>query len=385
MEQPYAGLKVAALAADLEACGNYRLVHPFAQLEKLGAQTRIFTKVCHDDLRDYQIIIAQRQSRPESAQLLRTLRREGRLIIADTDDMLDAVHPANPAYRAYMPGSVAQRVYHEIIAGAHGVTVTTQELATHYSALNRNVHVVPNCIDFGIREWPAPVFRDTDALTIGWTGSTSHLSDMNVLGAVIEAILEKYPHVRYGHFAHKDLLTYLSANFKIPADRVEIVPPVGFDEYPSRLTTFDIGLAPLMVSPFNMAKSPLKLMEYSAIGIPFVASKVAPYTRYTDQGVDGYVVGSTSEWVSAISTLIEDTQLRRCMSDAACTKVREKHSIESGAAQWVRAWMQIRDAAIAGDLGPAQASAKIIKPGRNEPCPCGSGIKYKKCCSPSWG
>ncbi|NOR22499.1 MAG: hypothetical protein GQ476_07440, partial [Candidatus Aminicenantes bacterium] len=21
-----------------------------------------------------------------------------------------------------------------------------------------------------------------------------------------------------------------------------------------------------------------------------------------------------------------------------------------------------------------------LKPGRNDPCPCGSGLKYKKCC-----
>jgi hypothetical protein len=25
------------------------------------------------------------------------------------------------------------------------------------------------------------------------------------------------------------------------------------------------------------------------------------------------------------------------------------------------------------------------KPGRNDPCPCGSGVKYKKCCAPAFG
>jgi len=25
------------------------------------------------------------------------------------------------------------------------------------------------------------------------------------------------------------------------------------------------------------------------------------------------------------------------------------------------------------------------KPGRNDPCPCGSGKKYKKCCYPKYG
>ena len=32
-----------------------------------------------------------------------------------------------------------------------------------------------------------------------------------------------------------------------------------------------------------------------------------------------------------------------------------------------------------------QSSPTGKKPGRNDPCPCGSGIKYKKCCAPAFG
>jgi hypothetical protein len=38
----------------------------------------------------------------------------------------------------------------------------------------------------------------------------------------------------------------------------------------------------------------------------------------------------------------------------------------------------------AGNAAPAVASARL-KVGRNDPCPCGSGKKYKKCCLPSAG
>jgi len=36
---------------------------------------------------------------------------------------------------------------------------------------------------------------------------------------------------------------------------------------------------------------------------------------------------------------------------------------------------------------PQQPAAmrRGAKPGRNAPCPCGSGIKYKKCCAPAFG
>lgn len=33
-----------------------------------------------------------------------------------------------------------------------------------------------------------------------------------------------------------------------------------------------------------------------------------------------------------------------------------------------------------GDVNPRQAPRSVAKVGRNDPCPCGSGQKYKKCC-----
>jgi SEC-C motif-containing protein len=39
-------------------------------------------------------------------------------------------------------------------------------------------------------------------------------------------------------------------------------------------------------------------------------------------------------------------------------------------------WLYNREAR----LGPAPYKATAPKPGRNEPCPCGSGKKYKHCC-----
>ncbi len=33
-----------------------------------------------------------------------------------------------------------------------------------------------------------------------------------------------------------------------------------------------------------------------------------------------------------------------------------------------------------GDMNPKGPPRQVVKVGRNEPCPCGSGKKYKKCC-----
>jgi uncharacterized protein len=48
-------------------------------------------------------------------------------------------------------------------------------------------------------------------------------------------------------------------------------------------------------------------------------------------------------------------------------------------------WTRSRDDARVGsaaDIAPSFAAPRAEKVGRNEPCPCGSGKKYKKCCGP---
>lgn len=41
-------------------------------------------------------------------------------------------------------------------------------------------------------------------------------------------------------------------------------------------------------------------------------------------------------------------------------------------------WLYQRSA-----MNPKGEPARVAKPGRNDPCPCGSGRKYKKCCGAS--
>lgn len=37
---------------------------------------------------------------------------------------------------------------------------------------------------------------------------------------------------------------------------------------------------------------------------------------------------------------------------------------------------------LGGEINPRSEQVKTQKVGRNDPCPCGSGKKFKKCCSP---
>src|SRR5207302_1085104 len=57
-------------------------------------------------------------------------------------------------------------------------------------------------------------------------------------------------------------------------------PYLPFAELPRRLSRWDIGIAPLADIPFNLARSDIKLKEYAASELPWLASPVGPYAGH---------------------------------------------------------------------------------------------------------
>jgi hypothetical protein len=169
-------------------------------------------------------------------------------------------------------------------------------------------------------------------------------------------------------------------------------------DFPEGLANFDIGLAPITRTAFNCAKSNLKLLEYSAYKIPWVASKVAPYARLKRYCEGGFLAEGDG-WITAISTLIENEQARREMGQNGYEVCYHQFNLEKNFANWPNAWRLIQDNVDNGYFGEPKLDAPPSKHryrkspyqiygriGRNDPCPCGCGLKYKKCVSyGAWG
>ena len=79
-------------------------------------------------------------------------------------------------------------------------------------------------------------------------------------------------------------------------------------------------------------------------------------------------------------------QLRRHSYLPASEVARLGGTSEQGLAP---GWMALLEQALplAADRAQPPVSKRAPgqpKPGRNDPCPCGSGVKYKKCCAPAF-
>jgi glycosyltransferase involved in cell wall biosynthesis len=124
---------------------------------------------------------------------------------------------------------------------------------------------------------------------------------------------------------------------------------VPFEQLPGRIGGYDIGIAPVADIPYNRTRSDIKVKEYAASGVPWVASPVGPYRSLgEDQG--GRLVLDDG-WFEALDRLVTRGRERRKLARKA-RKWAQNQTIEAVASLWERLLAERRSpAALATDGG----------------------------------
>ena len=95
------------------------------------------------------------------------------------------------------------------------------------------------------------------------------------------------------------------------------------------LQQFDIGLMPLADTEWNRGKCAFKLVQYLAAEAPAVASPVGANTDVVLDGQTGFLASNEEEWIKALSTLIQDKDLRSQMGQRGRQHVIDHYSVEA--------------------------------------------------------
>lgn len=386
-QQIYKDLRIVGLAADDSACGHYRMVNPLTYLNSLGARCEWYNYSRPDMVEWADIVITQRSyDRVLQTDVLNRLGKMGKTIIYEIDDNLHCVDPDSHAFGVFHPGSPELTAAGRNMADCDGMTVSTLELAGMYQSMNPNIRYVPNAIDFEMRDWEyVPPEKDPRFIYLGISGGLTHTPDWKDFDVVVKPLLDKYKNVKLALYTGKQMIDFLMNRWQLDMDRVEIVPPQSFHDYPKNLGWFDIGLGPLKNIRFNSAKSNLRILEWAAKRIPGVFSVSAAYSTTIRNGVNGFTASSKDEWIDKTSYLIENEDARRQMGDVGYQMVRDHFDQANIVHEWVKAWKGIQDVVVGKRVPPTYRSY-FGNLERNEPCPCGSGLKYKKCqCAGAFG
>lgn len=232
--------------------------------------------------------------------LLQNIQSRGVRIISDVDDYLWG---ANGWSEARIKG------LEEILALVDIITCSTDYmrrfLMTKYPSTE--VIVLPNTsprkwLDFGKK-------RVSDSLIrIGWTGASwTRASDLFLLRPVIEWVKQNSESARLVHIGHNSSYPSFAEIMNIDPSLVETVQMCSYKNY-LKSFHFDIGLAPLSDKKFNEFKSPIKVIEYSSYGIPWIASCHSVYQVLCDEwNWKGRLCRTDNDWVDAIQQLQVDS------------------------------------------------------------------------------
>ena len=124
------------------------------------------------------------------------------------------------------------------------------------------------------------------------------------------------------------------------------------------LQEIDIGLYPLPDEEWVLGKSGLKALQYMALGIPTVATRVGANNRIIQDGENGFLVSDREEWQRRILELASDADLRRRIGDRAKRTVSERFSVSANR----EAYLEVLDAVFGerespGDAAPGDRAA----------------------------
>jgi glycosyltransferase involved in cell wall biosynthesis len=275
-------------------------------------------------LRQCDLVHMHRQYGSAADSLVAALRRAGVAISYDNDDDLSAIHRDSPSYKR-LGGLQGHRDFAATARVARRATVVTtpsQVLADRYrDAGAQNVEVIENYLP---REFATQRPRRHAGLVIGWVAGLEHTVDDSRLGigAVLLRLLKNYPKLRVAVVGH---------DLQLGHDRYFHLERTDFGALLHTAAGFDIGIAPLASSRFNSARSNVKVKEYAALGIPWLASPVAPYA---DLGPEqGGLLVEDHAWENALRGLIEHP-LRRARLGRRSRAWAATQTIDSAVERW---------------------------------------------------
>lgn len=307
-------MRILVLAMDDRINSYYRAWQPMRRLA-LGEHSVSFQRPegpMAPALFEHDLVFVTRIYETWMQRRLRAFKQAGLAVVWDNDDELSDVTRYRRA--GGMRAQEATAGVRAMVRLADVVTTPSPLLKEQYESFGaQRVEVVENYLPDGFvgtqRE------RGHAGVRIGWCAAREHVYDRDVLGLreTIGELLTFYPHLSF---------QTIGVDLGLRGERYTHFPVVQYPSLAQALSEWDIGIAPLVDVPFNRARSNIKVKEYAAAGVPWLASPLPPYL---DLGaVHGGSHVPDGAWVKAIVRLAADHAGRaRLAADAVSWAAEE--------------------------------------------------------------
>lgn len=372
--------KVAYQVPDDGGCTYYRVLTPMQTCKRQAALgCKPIAK--NDDLikaaavlKEAEIFLCSRIKDGQLIEVIEGFHKRGQKVVIDYDDDMFNVSPFSPFYDelgtkeivvehegkpiylwkdkakfnnsdASVPFDIERNkknleTIQKVVSAADLITVTTPELAEVYLQFNKNVRVLPNCVD--LRIWGKRPFAERENVRIGWFGGSSHYEDWAMIAPAVQRFFKDHPYAQLVIMGQRFDATLRG----ISPTQIEHHPWVHTQAYPyaAQLLDLDFAIIPLKDTPFNRNKSPIKWIEMAAMEVPSVTSNIPPYSPVMDMVPDNgvFIDGEDADlWYEGMRTLYNDKELRRTIGKNARQTVAERFDINGEYVRWANAYKEV--------------------------------------------
>jgi glycosyltransferase involved in cell wall biosynthesis len=310
----FPAVKILGLYPDEDGCAHYRMHLPFWCLDQapdISARATRYHRKGDEIGADVDLVVGQRFHAQVSSAYFHALSQRMPTVF-EIDDLLWNLDPTSPAFALFNNRTTMRQILRNLMS-AHLITTTTEELAAEiksFTSGHREATIIPNMVPMRLLRRGRRDLDHDGPIRIGYPGTWTHEGDVGQMEDGLRKLLKKCGRHVELHFVGADFRKQLRVEGS--HDGFRNVVDAFYD-----LIDFDVILAPLRTTPFNDAKSDIKILEAAALGIPCIASNTGPYRRSVIPGVTGLLASTPAEWFEALRTMVFDRDARVEMGEHA--------------------------------------------------------------------
>jgi glycosyltransferase involved in cell wall biosynthesis len=307
-------MRIAFLARPRSGNGFYRGIGPMAALAERGGHQVRQLPIENDvpqpvgPLAEVDVLHIHRYCEERVWRMARDAKAHGAAVVWDDDDNL-ATMPKGVAHQRHWGGFAGQRRLTDmrrLFRVVDLVTTPSQHLAEQLARDGAPaVRVLPNFVPASCLN---PDRVPHPGVTIGWAAGLEHAADverMPILPA-LQRLLDE-----------RDDVNVVSVGLRLglSSPRYFHIRYIPLAALTRQIAEYDIGIAPLADIEFNRARSDVKLKEYAAAGVPWLASPIGPYAGLGEK--QGGRLVPDDRWYEEIVRLVDKPRERRKLSRRA--------------------------------------------------------------------
>jgi hypothetical protein len=322
-------MRIAFLARPESGNGFYRGIGPMTALAHRGHRVRALP-IDGDRPQPVGLVVdvdglhVHRYCEDRVWRIAREAKANGAAVVWDQDDH-QAATPRGVAYDRVWNGFSGDRRLTDMRRLWRLVDLSTTPSVQLAEQMERDgapaPAVIPNYLpDAFLR----PDRQPHRGVTIGWTAGLEHAADVERLPIVpvLQRLLDERDDVN---------VVSLGLRLGLRSERYIHSSAVPLQLLTRQLAIFDIGIAPLSDIPFNRCRSDVKLKEYAAAGLPWLASPIGPYTRLGEK--EGGRLVADDRWHEELTRLVDKAKDRRKLAKRGTKWVAEQ-TLSRRAVEW---------------------------------------------------